>query len=164
MPRDSKRPGAADKLNKLRASSVNRAEIIRFFRTSPHMNAITGLRHCFGCFTSAIRRYFSFCELRGRPPFPARKSAALEWCSISNPRAAFSNYVNYLKKACFSMGRPTDCDCPSLANIIKVRIAKGVGIRIPEFPQPRYNRQDSEPRTSRLCIRSNLIHPPLIRT
>ena len=60
--------GPCSKLKKLRHASLNQHKIRSFFRSSAHMNTLTGLRIFFGSFASTIRCYYSFCELKGFPP------------------------------------------------------------------------------------------------
>ena len=57
--------GPTAKLAKLRQAAANKDKIKTFSRTSTHANALTGVRFCFQSFASAVRCYFSFCELRG---------------------------------------------------------------------------------------------------
>ena len=102
MPKDFPALGPAAKLNKLRLASTNKVKVRRFFRTASQRNSLIGIRHVFGSFASAIRCYYSFCELKGCQPFPVRSLTVIEWSSIFNPGATFANYLNYLRKACFS--------------------------------------------------------------
>ena len=70
MPKSFKLLGPAAKLAKLREASVNTHKVKCFFRVASQQHALTGVRFCFASFASAIRCYFSFCELRGGPSFP----------------------------------------------------------------------------------------------
>ena len=126
--------GPAAKLAKLRKANVNNFKIRRFFRVKAQKNALTGVRFCFGSFTSAIRCYYNFCELRETPPFPVKAISVIEWSSIFNPGATFNNYVNYLKKACFYLDQPIDWATPAVSNIIKgLRLAGKAKLRFPNF-------------------------------
>ena len=134
MPKTFPNLGPAAKLNKLRQASVNQFKIRRFFRTASQQNALTGIRQVFGSFASAIRCYYSFCELRGCEPFPARSSTAIEWSAIFNPGATFGNYVNYLKKACFFPNYPIDWATPALTNVSKgLKLEGKRKFRFPNF-------------------------------
>ena len=75
--------GPAAKLAQLRKAHVPQYKLDRFFRTVSQNRALTGVLKCFRSFASGIRCYYSFCELRGTPPFPVRERIIAEWGSIS---------------------------------------------------------------------------------
>ena len=81
-----------------------------------------------------MRCYFSFCELRGNPPFPARVAIVVEWSSLFNPGGPFRNYVNYLKKACFFLDQPVRWITPAVTNLVKgLKLAGKAKLRFPNF-------------------------------
>ena len=59
--------GPAAKLKMLQRSNLPLYKANRFFRTASQSVALTGIHRCFESFASGIRRYYSFCELKGTP-------------------------------------------------------------------------------------------------
>ena len=50
-------------------------------------------------FSSGIRRYFNFCELKEAKPFPTKEETAPERGSISNEWGNYQSYLNCLRMA-----------------------------------------------------------------
>ena len=134
MPKSFSPLGQDAKLAHLRTESVNKLKGRCFFRVASQRAALTGARYCFGSFASAIRRYFSFRELRRAPPFPATATAAVEWVPIFNTGPTCLNYINYLEKACYYLDRTADWVTPALADVIKgLRLEGEAKFRCPNF-------------------------------
>ena len=119
LPKEFENLGPTAKLDKLRKASVNKTKIRTFFRTASQAHSLIGVRFCFRSFSSAIRCYFSFCELRDTTPFPVREEVVIEWSSIFNHGGTYKNYLNYLGKACFYLNSPTTWMTPAVRNISK---------------------------------------------
>ena len=83
------------------------------------MRDMARVRFAFQRFSSEIRRYFSFGEIRGNPPFPAIGSIVGGLGSIFNPGGAPCNYANYPKESPGYLGKPAIWITPSLANLTK---------------------------------------------
>ena len=134
LPKNFSELGPTAKLAKLRQASANKDKINRFPMTSAHMNALTGIIFRFQSFASSIRCYYSFCELRGNPPFPVREAVVIEWSSIFNQWGTFRNYINYLKKACYYLDQPATWYTPALVNIAKgLKLVGKAKYRFPNF-------------------------------
>ena len=58
----------------------------------------------------------------------------LERIPISNPGGTFTNYINYLRKACFYLERPVRWHTPAAANLIKGLKLAGIDkFKFPNF-------------------------------
>ena len=93
--------GPMGKIKSLKKAQLPQFKLNRFFRTASQSVALTGIHRCFKSFASCARCYYAFCELRGTPPFPVRGRIIVEWISIFKAGSVFSNYVGYVRKACF---------------------------------------------------------------
>lgn len=72
--------------------------------------------------------------MQGPKPFPVHEETIEARSSIFNAAPAFSNYLNFLKKACFLNGDNVDWLTPAVINIARGLKLPGVGeIRFPNF-------------------------------
>ena len=134
LPVDFDKLGPSAKLKVLRQAQLPQYKVNNFFRTAAQTIALTGIQRCFKSFASGIRCYFSFCELRGTPPFPVRERVVVEWSSIFKPNPTFSNYVGYLRKACHFLEQPLSWDTPAVRNTVAALKLEGAGrFRFPNF-------------------------------
>ena len=126
--------GPDAKLKVLKKANLPQCTLNRFPHTTSHGIALAGIRRCFDSFASAIRCYYSFCELRSCIPFPARERTILERITVFNPGATFSNYVGYIRKACPPPHEPLSWDPDAVANTVVVLKPQGAGkYRFPNF-------------------------------
>ena len=110
--------GPAAKLAHLRKAHLPQFKLDRFPRSASQHRALRGILKCFKSFDSGMRCYYSFCELRGSSPFPARERVVVEWAAIFNPGQNYSNYVGYLRKDCFFLEQPLSWDTPAVKNMV----------------------------------------------
>ena len=96
------------KLQALRQAGAPLSAVNAFFRHTSQFHALRGVRLCYRSFASGIRLYFSFCELKNVRPSPVRECVVLQRSALFKPRDTFRSYVNFLRKACFYIGGPTD--------------------------------------------------------
>ena len=118
LPKDFDKLGPAAKLKTMRTAQLPQYRINRFFRTDSQSIALTGAQRCFPSFASGMRFYYSFCGLRGTPPFPFRERVVVEWISVFKPGQTFRNYVGYLRKACHYLYLPLNWFTPAIANCV----------------------------------------------
>ena len=134
LPINFDKLGPSAKLKALRDAQLPKYKVDRFFRTASQSLALTGIQRCFKSFASGIRCFFSFCELRGTPPFPVRERVVVEWSSIFKPGPTFSNYVGYVRKACYFLEQPLSWDTAAVKNIVAAIKLLGTGkFRFPNF-------------------------------
>ena len=134
LPVNFDKLGPSAKLKVLRKANLPQYKVNRFFRTASQSIALTGIQRCFKSFASGIRCYFSFCELRGNPPFPVRERVVIEWSSIFKPSPTYSNYVGYLRKACHFSQQPLTWDTAAVRNLVAALKLEGSGkFRFPNF-------------------------------
>ena len=134
LPRVFSKMGPSAKLKILRKAGTPLSTVNSFFRSASQLNTLRGVRLCYSSFASAVRLYFSFCEIKSIRPFPVRESTVLQWSSLFKPGNTYSSYVNYLRKACFYLGEPIDWLTPAVTNVIKsLRLAGKTTFRFPNF-------------------------------
>ena len=125
--------GPSAKLHTLREASLPQFNLSRFSRAASQDLALDGIKKCFPSFASAIRLYFSFCELRGSP-FPVTERIMVERIGIFSPGATFSNYVGYIRKAFYFLEAPLLWGAAALGNVIAALKLQGAGkYRFPNF-------------------------------
>ena len=126
--------GPAAKLKIPRSANLPQFKLSRYFRTAAQELALTGIQKCFPNFASAIRCYFSFCELRGCPPFPVTERIISERGPLFKSGAAFSNYVGYIRKICYFLEESLAWDTAAVKNVIAAQKLLGKGAyRFPNF-------------------------------
>ena len=134
LPVDFEKLGPAARIKALKKARLPQFKIDRFFRTTSQSIALTGIKRCFKSFKSGIRCYYSYCELRGQPPFPVRERVIVQWSSIFKAGPTFSNYVGYVRKACHYLEHPLSWDTPAVRNIVAALKLLGSGkFRFPNF-------------------------------
>ena len=106
-----------------------------FFRCADQLNSIRGVSHNYRSFCSAIRLYFSFCEVKNARTSTVREQVVLQRSSLFKHGATYGSYINFLRKAFFYLGDPTDWLTPAVTNIVKSsRLAGKTNFRFPNPP------------------------------
>ena len=111
--------GPAAKMKRPRKNHASLKTMNSFLRKPSHHIALTGVRKALPSFASGVRSYFSFCEIKGVYPFPAKESATTQRSFLFRPGSAFSNYVSYVEKACCVLNSSVACDTPAVRNTAK---------------------------------------------
>ena len=123
-----------DRIKLLRATRVPQDKILQYCTSGMRRNAIRPIQISLPCFASAVRCFFSFCELISAPAFPVSERKALLWSAIFNAGRTYGNYLNFIRKACFYLSLPTDWYTPAVVNASKGLTAAGKGkFRCPNF-------------------------------
>ena len=126
--------GPSAKMKLLRKNCVSQKTMDSFFKKKSQHIALTGVRKTLPSFASGVRSYFSFCELKRVRPFPVKESTVIQWSSLFRSGGAFSNYVGYLKKACFFLNTSVSWDTPAVRNIVKaLKLSAKSNLRFPNF-------------------------------
>ena len=126
--------GPSSKLKILREAGTPLTTANSFFRCASQLNSVRGIQFNYRSFCSATRLYFSFCEIKNARPYPAREQVVLQRGSLSKPGATYGSYINFLRKACFYLGEPTDWLSPAVINVIKsLRLTGETNFRFPNF-------------------------------
>ena len=127
LPKDFDKLGPSAQLNILRRSKIPKYKVGRFFRTASQSIALTGIQRAFTSFAAGIRCCYSFCELRGDPPFPSRGRVIIERSAIFRPRQTYFNYVGYVRKSCHYLELPLTWETPEVKNCIAALKLQGGG-------------------------------------
>ena len=72
---------------------------IDFSRRGAPVDILKSSRRAMGRAASGIRRYVSFCEIKGIRPFPAKGKYILQRSPLFNEKETSQQYVNSLKEA-----------------------------------------------------------------
>ena len=133
-PSDFLRMGPCARLKAFRASNTPGDSLRSFCQAGQRLTALKSIKGSMPSFSSAVRCYFSFCELSAFPAFPALESSILSRSAIFNDGKTFGNYVNFVREACFFLNEPTAWFSPSVINTVKGLRAAGKGkFRFPNF-------------------------------
>ena len=98
------------------------------------MSLLKASRKAFKGLASAIRCYFSFCELKGTRPFPIKERIILQWSALFNETATFQQYVNSLRKVCYILRHPLDWATRAVVHAAYgLRLASSNRIKFPNF-------------------------------
>ena len=89
----------------------------RFIHARTQANLLNQVRGSLPAIFSALNCYVAFCELREDRPFPTTERLVLEWGSVFNNTATFTNYVPRLQKVCFFTGSPVSWMTPAVRHV-----------------------------------------------
>ena len=106
--------GPSAKIRALRGANLPRNKLRRYCEAGTRVNLLKSTRLSYKSLASGIRRYFSFCELKGSKPFSANESTAPERSSIFNESQTYQSYLNCLRKACFVLRYPAAWYTPAI--------------------------------------------------
>ena len=131
---DFLRMGPAARLEAFRASGTPKDLLLTFCQAGQKLNALKSIRCSIPCFSSALRCYFSFCELTALPASPVSERAILLRGAIFNDGKTFGNYLNFVRKACFFLSEPAAWFSNAVINTVRGIRSAGKGeFRFPNF-------------------------------
>ena len=126
--------GPAAKIRALKESNISKHRLSNFLEAGATLSLLKASRKAFKGLASAIRCYFSFCELKGIKPFPIKERYILQWSALFNETATFQQYVNSLRKVCYILRESLDWSSRAVVHAAYgLRLAASNRIRFPNF-------------------------------
>ena len=107
-PSDFLQLGTSARLKSFRSAHTPRDSVRVFCQAVKKINALKSIRFSPPCFSSALRCYFSFCELAAITAFAVSELDILLRRAIFKDGRTYGNYTNFVRKACFFLNEPTD--------------------------------------------------------
>ena len=98
------------------------------------LNTTKSIRWSLPDFSSALWRYFNFCEVSASPSYPVSERAIPIWGAIINDGRTFGNYTNFDREAFFLLNDPTSWNTSASINTANGLRSAGKGrFRFPNF-------------------------------
>ena len=130
--------GPAQKIGVLKRLKTAPVQVRRFIRDNTQRNLLKQVRGSLPSVVSALNCYLQFSRLQAEEPFPVTERRVLEWSSVFNDAATYSNYTQHMQKVCFFLGMSTAWYTPAVKHVAKgLKKCQDISFRSPNYVRSR---------------------------